>query len=311
MQPSHREEFLVETTDTLGPESHLSQNRVLRPGLSFHFSSEREQQDFTRCGTVDDHLRIVMLLEGSLDVAYGSSRVCLEGRDGHVNAAMVAMSEPEDFRRVVRRGVFSRQVSIGLDRQWIEESLYGSGRVGLDAAELFTHRHLATSRWQCSAHARALAEQMLNPPPLLPQLSGMYLESRAIELIIEAWSSCGLANEPTSRRPVLRPTLQRRMQDLKVWLEDNASQALSIEQIARQVSTTPATLQRHFRLAHGMSVFEFLQRTRMQQALHALEQEGVSVGQAALIAGYANPANFSTAFRRHYGVTPRQVRLRV
>ncbi|VFR21306.1 hypothetical protein AMP9_3942 [plant metagenome] len=39
-----------------------------------------------------------------------------------------------------------------------------------------------------------------------------------------------------------------------------------------------------------------------------MEYEGASVARAALLAGYANPANFATAFRRQYGLSPRQVR---
>ncbi|QLF94066.1 helix-turn-helix transcriptional regulator [Pseudomonas sp. ABC1] len=288
----------------------------MRPGLSFHFGCEAESEDSTQDGLVDDHLRLVMVLEGALDVAYGDSRVRLEAPTGCAkrsclsNAAMVAMSEPEAFRRVVRKGNVSRRISIGLDRQWLEQSLYGDGRVCLEDSERFTLHHLSTACWSASSHARAIAEQMLNPPQLLPQLLGMYLESRAIELIIEAWSHHGMAGERAPIRPALRPAIQRRMDELKAWLREHTAQSLTIDQLARQLNTTPATLQRHFRLAHGISVFEFLQQERLQQARHALEQEGVSVSQAAAIAGYANPANFSTAFKRCYGLSPKQVRVR-
>jgi AraC-like DNA-binding protein len=44
------------------------------------------------------------------------------------------------------------------------------------------------------------------------------------------------------------------------------------------------------------------------RARQALEQEGRSVGEAADIAGYTSAANFATAFKRHFGITPRQCR---
>ncbi|MFT4247484.1 MAG: AraC family transcriptional regulator [Pseudomonas sp.] len=292
--------------------AHLSQNRILRPGLSFHFGSEAESEDRVGCGRVEDQVRIVLVLEGALDIAYGDSPLELAAQGPRrADAAVVALSEPEEFRRVIHRGDYARRISIGLERQWIEQSLLGDTRVAATESERFLRRHLSTSCWRASPHARAIAEQMLNPPPLPSGLVGMYLESRAIELVLEAWSRQG-ALTGTAAPPArgLRPAAFRRMCELKAWLQENAAATLSIERICAHAGTSPATLQRHFRLAHGMSVFEFLQRTRLQQARHALEYAGADVSAAALIAGYSNPANFATAFKRHYGLSPGQVRYR-
>ncbi len=54
---------------------------------------------------------------------------------------------------------------------------------------------------------------------------------------------------------------------------------------------------------HGQS-----DQHRLLRARQALEQEGRSVGEAADIAGYTSAANFATAFKRHFGITPRQCR---
>jgi transcriptional regulator GlxA family with amidase domain len=101
------------------------------------------------------------------------------------------------------------------------------------------------------------------------------------------------------------------MLDLTHWLRRHAGEPLSIGQIACHMNTTPTTLQRHFRQALGITVFDFLQQERLRLARHALESEGLSVTQAAAMAGYANPGSFSTAFRRYFGLTPRQVQARL
>jgi len=56
------------------------------------------------------------------------------------------------------------------------------------------------------------------------------------------------------------------MVDLTQWLRRHAGEPLSIEQIARHMNTTPTTLQRHFRQALGMTVFDFLQQERLRLA---------------------------------------------
>ncbi|MDR1647090.1 MAG: AraC family transcriptional regulator, partial [Zoogloeaceae bacterium] len=58
----------------------------------------------------------------------------------------------------------------------------------------------------------------------------------------------------------------------------------------------------------GMTVFDYERQRRLLRARQALEQEGRSVGEAADIAGYTSAANFATAFKRHFGITPRQCR---
>jgi AraC-like DNA-binding protein len=50
---------------------------------------------------------------------------------------------------------------------------------------------------------------------------------------------------------------------------------------------------------------------RLRRAAWALQHGGANVARAAKIAGYASQANFSTAFRRHFGLPPKMYRARL
>ena len=39
-----------------------------------------------------------------------------------------------------------------------------------------------------------------------------------------------------------------------------------------------------------------------------IERDGLSIGEAAFLAGYSNPANFTTAFRRAFGILPKAIK---
>jgi AraC-like DNA-binding protein len=58
-------------------------------------------------------------------------------------------------------------------------------------------------------------------------------------------------------------------------------------------------------------VFDYVRVRKLEQAREVLERDGVSVAQAAYIAGYASPANFATAFKRQFGTSPKNVRARM
>jgi len=55
---------------------------------------------------------------------------------------------------------------------------------------------------------------------------------------------------------------------------------------------------------YGVSASDFLRTSRLATAHDALLHLGLSVNEAAYAVGYANPANFSTAFRKHFGYVP-------
>lgn len=86
---------------------------------------------------------------------------------------------------------------------------------------------------------------------------------------------------------------------------------MSMDDLAKQVGMNANSLQRQFRAVYGTTIFDHMRESRLQRARQALEGEGVTVGQAAMIAGYTSAANFAIAYRRRFGLSPKWVRARV
>jgi AraC-like DNA-binding protein len=80
-----------------------------------------------------------------------------------------------------------------------------------------------------------------------------------------------------------------------------------VESIAREAGISASGLQQLLRRAEGKSVFEYVRDQRLQRAREALKAGDISVQEASHLAGYSNPANFATAFRKRFGVVPSQV----
>lgn len=170
-------------------QRHLQRVRVLRPGLHLHADDTADVQDFTASGDMEAGLRIVLLLEGSVDVSYGPRRVALSSaasqrarEPGLPRALLVSVAEPERFERRGRRGAYARRVSVGLGGEWLEQV---AGPSASDAIDAFRRQHLAMHHWQPSARIAAVAEQITRAPDLSPLLLHLYLESRALELVSE------------------------------------------------------------------------------------------------------------------------------
>ncbi len=285
--------------------AHLARSRRLRPGLLLHWEDARETSDLIAQTTLDEGLRIVVLLEGAVDFSYGSRRMALaSGRDG-ASAALVAMAEPEQLTRRFRQGAYSRRVNLNLGLDWLAQA--GTASQSLDA---FMRHHLAMQRWQVSQRAIAIAEQIVRPPQLEPLLQNLYLESRTLELAGEALATLHPGAMPPAAG-ALRPREHQRMRELHAFLGSGQADRLSLDDIARHTGVNANTLQRQFRAVFGTTVFDHLREGRLQRARHALERDGATVGQAATLAGYTSAANFATAYRRRFGHVPKLARARV
>ena len=73
--------------------------------------------------------------------------------------------------------------------------------------------------------------------------------------------------------------------------------------LAKKAGASVRTLQRLFHEETGMRFVEWRQRLRLLQAITQLEQ-GASVTEAGVAAGYASTSAFSAAFRQQMGDTP-------
>jgi len=92
------------------------------------------------------------------------------------------------------------------------------------------------------------------------------------------------------------------------YLTAHLDRKCSLAGVALLMGTNRNRLAISFRVVAGCGVFEWLRDQRMIKAKYLLLHSNKSAQQIACDVGYSNSANFSTAFRRKYGVSPRQQR---
>lgn len=295
-------------TPEIAPLSPIMQGSFsiarLRPGFFLHCTDVAHLYDMTsQFVMLEESVKVLLKLEGSARVTFGGQPLDLDagqGSSARPRGAVVALSAPEDFERRCRAGTRERMVAITLTPDWFEAA-------GL-APPLF-RQHLSIKDWQPSARAIAIAEQLVRPASFDGPMHALYQESRALELVAEALAQAGSADQATP--PDLRPAEYRRICRLQEFLDSGQADHLAMSAIAQEIGCNTNTLQRQFRQTFGKTIFDYLRETRLQRAADALERDGISVGQAAELAGYNNQANFSTAFRRHFGIAPKWVRSKI
>ena len=91
-------------------------------------------------------------------------------------------------------------------------------------------------------------------------------------------------------------------------LQTEFGSPLKVGELAARIGMNESRMMQLFKRVFGETVFDFSQRVRMEFAAKLLEATDRSITDIAFEIGYDYPSNFTTAFKRHFGVPPRSVR---
>jgi AraC-like DNA-binding protein len=90
------------------------------------------------------------------------------------------------------------------------------------------------------------------------------------------------------------------------WIQAHYDQVIRIEDLAREVSLSVPTLNRHFRAVTTMSPLQYQKCVRLQQARIQLISRPDDVAAVGYAVGYDSPSQFSREYRRMFGAPPGQ-----
>jgi AraC-like DNA-binding protein len=137
-------------------------------------------------------------------------------------------------------------------------------------------------------------------------LSLVYTEAITLELLCLAIASFHTVTESPSEEYSERDL--RCLHVARNMLMKQLSPPPTIRQVARAAGMNETSLKRGFKSVFGETIFDFSVRCRMQYALTLLRERRLPVARVAEAVGYGHQTSFATAFRRHFGVRPKDVR---
>ena len=94
------------------------------------------------------------------------------------------------------------------------------------------------------------------------------------------------------------------------FIRDGLGEGLMLPEIARHAGLSERQLQRLFRRAFGMTIQQFIIRSRIQAATHELTHSQRSIAEIALMFGFSDQSAFTNQFRSVTGLPPRLYRQR-
>ncbi len=152
-----------------------------------------------------------------------------------------------------------------------------------------------------------IASQVLNCP-LQGPARRLFMESKALEILALQLGALSSANrrEPAARSLDEVDRLEQARRIIRLEFADPPS----LLTLARRVGLNEFKLKSGFRDLYRTTVFGYVRALRMEQARVMLETGELNVGEVASAMGYTCFGHFSEAFRKRFGIPPREVKKR-
>jgi two-component system response regulator YesN len=98
------------------------------------------------------------------------------------------------------------------------------------------------------------------------------------------------------------------MEDVLGYIDAHFQDAISLETVAGQFLVSREHLSRAFKARTGENLSDYIVRKRMEKARSLIAEERLPIKHAAQLAGYEDIAYFYRVFKKHFGITPGDLR---
>ena len=298
--------FRIEST---APESHGHRDYcVVRDGLAVLIGDMEHDEAHSDANVGQDLVKFHFRYSGSSEV----------GEEGGARDAIDPMTfgvliQPSGLKKVEYFPAAQHEQSVTLlcEPAFLEDIISGTSLTLPTQIKQFLYGK-SHDMYHCAVRMRpemSTAVKTLFEMNYTGKLRQLQIEAKALDLLCHTLDQLsdmwGGAEQDglTLRRKDLE-----RIAEICEILDKNLSDSPTIPDLARALSWNETQLMRTFRQAVGMTVHNYLHRSRMEHAYTLLSTTDMSITQVAMDVGYEYASNFTTAFRRHFKLTPKQVR---
>ncbi len=131
-----------------------------------------------------------------------------------------------------------------------------------------------------------------------------YLEGKILELI--SLQIVSFSGEQKNMNLWLNQVDKKKIYKARSFLVNDLFNPPTLRQICAHTGLSVNKLQTGFKALYGKTVFEYFREYRMYIAKSLLEKRESNVSETAWEVGYTNVSHFSEAFKKQFGVLPKQ-----
>ncbi|WP_438479380.1 helix-turn-helix transcriptional regulator [Oleiharenicola lentus] len=176
------------------------------------------------------------------------------------------------------------------------------------APEMSRVRRLIERAGRGLAFSAARLPRVVEKLTALPQLQGLPALVQLLALLDELAGARARLLATESYAPRLDLQAESRLARAYAFMLGRFRNPITLEQIARAASMTPAAFSRFFKRSTGRNVSVVLNELRVGHAAQQLQTHDFGVAEIAYASGFPTLSNFNRRFREQMGRSPKEFR---
>jgi AraC-like DNA-binding protein len=146
----------------------------------------------------------------------------------------------------------------------------------------------------------------------LPNMTRLlYLNGKVMELIASEFEKLIEGFSINNSSICIKSYDIEKLELARKLIVEHMENPLSINELAREVGLNTNKLKKGFKCLYNKTIFGYLRDKKMEKAKELLLSEEKTIAQIASEIGYANPSQFSAAFKKKYGINPKELQKKV
>lgn len=199
-------------------------------------------------------------------------------------------------------------VDLKMDRTLLQIYLDGlAHRVPREITDLLDPGKQVCVKRPLSRQMTDLLSRIVHPPPYSAAILPLFYESRALDLLALQLESFCLSERPDYGFSLNASDIERIHAARRILLSTFRDPP-TISALARDCGINEFKLKKGFKQTFHTTIFGFIKQRKMETAWQLIEEDRLSVTQAASEVGYTNVSHFINAFRRQFCINPGQLK---
>ncbi|NKW81763.1 helix-turn-helix transcriptional regulator [Ochrobactrum pecoris] len=215
---------------------------------------------------------------------------------------LLCFGQPGHCRTFCRSGQHSAVGGFTIRQSFLDRvAEAGNDRAIQNLRRLF-EKDFSAIRFPASTELRIAAAKTLDLQ-YSGTLARLHLESCALAFVTEV---ARLINEIGCRAEGVSSRHYDQVVRARDLLDENIARPPTIEALTKMLGVNATTLRSNFLKIYGTTIFGHVRNRRLEVAQFLLRTHDLNISEVAYRVGFTNAGAFSSAYRKHYGYSPRQ-----
>ncbi|HMM23109.1 MAG TPA: AraC family transcriptional regulator [Selenomonadales bacterium] len=246
-------------------------------------------------GTSYLRLRIVLFLCLAGELVLEEKNIIVD------TANFLAFSAPDLSRVLFRPNLLHKVVTVEIYpdrlRQFSGDLTALTDHFQAKGPTFFTHK--------MSAAIKTVIHQLVHCP-YEKSLKTLYMEGKLLEFLAVYLHETVYQDELPANCPYLSRYDMKSIYEAKRILDQNFIAPPTIAALAKRICLNEFKLKNGFKQLFGYTVHSYVVNQRLELSKQLFEEKNMNVSEVASYVGYSNVSYFALAFRKKFGISPRE-----